>query len=187
MAWRNTKQWPSRWWIANSTTYAKRNSGNSKCFHIDDIPIRDPSPPQGNDFPAEISIEEATRIANRLMNNKNLVICRKTGMMQPKQDVQKNRRPTSSEQTNGTTGIRLTPSITNGNMTRNGPTQTAQMINKKIKIITGPEPKIVRPDQTNMRTGMLNGGMRTNAEAKKGSELADSIEVSNIGMIRTAG
>ena len=62
--------------------YAKRNSDQNRCHDIDDIPVR--GPPTSATLPMDISVEQATATANMLLNQNNLYICRKTGMLIPK-------------------------------------------------------------------------------------------------------
>ena len=69
--------------------YAKRNLDNNKFYDIDDIPIRGPrqhGPPMVEDIPSDISVEEATNTAEKLMQDDELYICRYTGMMHSKND-----------------------------------------------------------------------------------------------------
>ena len=72
--------------------YAKRNYDNSRLFDIDDVPST--GPPKIHQIPHDILVDHATKIANMLMNDDNLVICRKTGMMMPKKKAT-GRVPTS--------------------------------------------------------------------------------------------
>ena len=76
--------------------YAKRNSDMNKMYDIDDIPIRGPQ--NDTDIASDISIDEATAIANQLMNDENVSICRTSGMMKIKEDdkSRNRRRPVSS-------------------------------------------------------------------------------------------
>ena len=75
--------------------YAKCNSDRNGQHDIDDVPIW--GPPLVERFPAQISMEKAAATASRLMNDDNLVICRKTGMMRVKDKVTQGRkRPAST-------------------------------------------------------------------------------------------
>ena len=72
------------------TTYAKKNSDQNRMYDIDDIPIR--GPPKHYDIPSDISIEEATQIAETLINEDHeLYTCRSTGIMKAQQPKQKRR------------------------------------------------------------------------------------------------
>ena len=62
--------------------YAKRNSDMGRCYDIDDIPIR--GPPNTEEFPSDMSLDEITRIAKNLMEDDNISICRTTGIMRSK-------------------------------------------------------------------------------------------------------
>ena len=72
--------------------YAKKNSDRNRCHDIDDVPMR--GPPHRDDIPHNISVEEVTKTAEFLMNDDNLKICRRTGIMKPKNSPV--RRPTST-------------------------------------------------------------------------------------------
>ena len=75
--------------------YAKRNSDNSGSHDIDDIPVR--GPPRVERIPKSISMEQATETANRLMEETDLFLCRKMGMMRAREPVPVPRRkPTST-------------------------------------------------------------------------------------------
>ena len=87
----------------HDVTYAKRNSDNNRFYNIDDVPIRGPQgpPPIEDDIQSVISISEATEMANALLNQDNLVICRNTGMLRRKNekvgnDDNRRRQPTST-------------------------------------------------------------------------------------------
>ena len=59
--------------------YAKQNSETNRFFDIDDVPIR--GPPKIHDVDLDASLEDVTEIANRLINEENISICRNTGIM----------------------------------------------------------------------------------------------------------
>ena len=77
----------------NEARYAKRNSDYNKCYDIDDIPQH--GPPNVEDIPSDISLETATNMANELLNEDNLFICRETGIMRHKKHSPK-KRPQST-------------------------------------------------------------------------------------------
>ena len=64
--------------LENDARYAKRNLDRNRFFDIDDIPIK--GPPNYDDIPSDISENEATKLANELINDDELYICRKSGM-----------------------------------------------------------------------------------------------------------
>ena len=61
--------------------YAKRNSDRNRFFDIDDIPIRGPPCVPDDDIQSNISITDATEIANALLNDDDLYICSTSGIM----------------------------------------------------------------------------------------------------------
>ena len=73
--------------------YTKCNSDRNRNHDIDDVPMH--GPPIREDIPHNISIEEATKKAELLMNDHNLVICRKMEIMKPKNSPWRGRHPTS--------------------------------------------------------------------------------------------
>ena len=80
--------------------YAKRNSDNNRFYNIDDVPIKGP-PRDDDDIQSLISLTEATNTANELLNDDDLIICRKTGMMRKRNEAspertQSKRRPSST-------------------------------------------------------------------------------------------
>ena len=93
--------------IRVSTRYAKRNSDRNRCYDIDDVPIRGPRGPPNStnedDIKSVISVSEATYIANQLLDDDELYICRNSGMLRRKDDQkqelerdQRRRQPTST-------------------------------------------------------------------------------------------
>ena len=72
------------------TKYAKKNSDHNRMYDIDDIPIR--GPPKQADIPSDISIEDATQLAEKLINEDyDLYNCRSSGIRKaiPKKDKRK--------------------------------------------------------------------------------------------------
>ena len=76
--------------IKLDTRYAKKNSDRNRCYNIDDIPIRGP-PRDSEDIESVISISDATKTANDLLNDQNLYVCRNTGMMRQRDTDRDNR------------------------------------------------------------------------------------------------
>ena len=68
--------------IRFNVNYAKKNSDNNRFKDIDDVPIQ--GPPKRYNMTHNITLQQATATTNMLVNDSNLRICRKTGMMLPK-------------------------------------------------------------------------------------------------------
>ena len=85
--------------IKHNTIYANRNSDNNNHFFgTDEAPMR--GPPPLPDIALDISYQDAVNIANQLINEDNLSLCRTTGIMRHKDDNEhriRSGRPTNLE------------------------------------------------------------------------------------------
>ena len=70
--------------------YAKFNSDSSKCYDIDHIPIR--GPPKIDKIDSDISLEQIENIANDLMDDDNLSICRNSGILRERAATSRDRQ-----------------------------------------------------------------------------------------------
>ena len=77
--------------------YAKRNLDSNGFFDVDHIPIR--GPPLIDNIPVNISFEHAAKIVSKLMNEDNLSICRSTGIMRTREDIQERMKHQKAEST----------------------------------------------------------------------------------------
>ena len=70
--------------------YAKKNSDNNRCYDIDDVPIKGPHKTQyDSDIQSVISVTEAIKTANELLDDDNIVLCRNSGMRTHKYERQR--------------------------------------------------------------------------------------------------
>ena len=97
--------------IKHDVIYAKKNSDRNRCYNIDDIPIRGP-PRDEDDIRSVISITDATNLANELLDDTNLYICRNTGMMKRKpehQEMERQNRSRSRNERHPTSTVSIPP------------------------------------------------------------------------------